>query len=463
VEVPLNDSLTRFRLVAIADAGAQQFGQGASTIRVSQDLQLLPGLPQLVREGDRFQALLTVRNSSTAEMRLTVQLRGLAYGGADEAGSLAPAELSRSALTFAPQTLSLAAGQARELQWAVQVPADSLSLAWEAEAQQLDGPARDRLSLRQQVQPAVPLQVQQASLAPLEGAQTLTVAPPALALRADDGRPRGAVQLVLRPRLADELPGLRRFFQTYPYSCLEQQASRALALGDGPAWQALLDKLPSYLDADGLAAYFPAAAGQGAQGSDSLSAYLLSVSEESGQPLPGPLRERLSAGLRAFVEGRLERDNWSPRPRDEDLEVRRLAALEALSRQGQASARMLDVIDARHLPRWPTAAVLDWLLIHRRLAEAPQRSERIAAAQALLRSRISYAGSSLVFSNEDGDAWWWLMGSADGNAARLLLAMLEDAGWQDELPRLLQGLLARQRGGAWGTTTGNLWGLLALR
>ena len=39
----------------------------------------------------------------------------------------------------------------------------------------------------------------------------------------------------------------------------------------------------------------------------------------------------------AFVEGRLERRTWSPRP---DLDVRRLAAIEALSRHGRARARM---------------------------------------------------------------------------------------------------------------------------
>ncbi len=43
VEVPLNDSLTSFRLVAVADAGADRFGTGSASVRVTQDLQLLPG------------------------------------------------------------------------------------------------------------------------------------------------------------------------------------------------------------------------------------------------------------------------------------------------------------------------------------------------------------------------------------------------------------------------------------
>ena len=58
IEVPLNDSLTSCRLVAIADAGVQQFGSGSTSIRVTQDLQVLAGVPPLVRQGDRFVAML---------------------------------------------------------------------------------------------------------------------------------------------------------------------------------------------------------------------------------------------------------------------------------------------------------------------------------------------------------------------------------------------------------------------
>ena len=44
VEIPLNDSLTSFRIVAVATAGAELFGTGAASIRATQDLMVLPGL-----------------------------------------------------------------------------------------------------------------------------------------------------------------------------------------------------------------------------------------------------------------------------------------------------------------------------------------------------------------------------------------------------------------------------------
>ena len=57
VDVPLNDALTSFRIVAIAAVGAGQFGTGSASIRSTQDLQLISGLPPLVRVGDQFRAL----------------------------------------------------------------------------------------------------------------------------------------------------------------------------------------------------------------------------------------------------------------------------------------------------------------------------------------------------------------------------------------------------------------------
>jgi hypothetical protein len=54
------------------------------------------------------------------------------------------------------------------------------------------------------------------------------------------------------------------------------------------------------------------------------------------------------------------------------------------------------------------------------------------------------------------------MDGPDANAARLVLAAADTPAWKDELPQLVTGALARQRRGAWQTTTANLWGVLAL-
>ena len=54
------------------------------------------------------------------------------------------------------------------------------------------------------------------------------------------------------------------------------------------------------------------------------------------------------------------------------------------------------------------------------------------------------------------------MASGDGNGSRLLLAVVDDPAWKDDAPRLVVGMLQRQRQGHWLTTTANLWGTLAV-
>jgi uncharacterized protein YfaS (alpha-2-macroglobulin family) len=455
LEVPLNDSLTSFRLVAVADDGASSFGTGSTLIRVTQDLQLLPGLPPLVREGDSFQALLTLRNTTAREMKLRAALAGTLH-------SAPGVNLERAPLVLPPQELVLAAGSAREIGWAVQVPAEVSGIAWQAVVDELgSAPAKDRVKIEQRVLPAVPVRVLQATLQQLDGDFSLAVAAPADALPLP-GPKRGGLNVAVQPRLGAALPGLRRFFDAYPFTCLEQLASRAMGLRDAASWAALAEVLPTYLDSDGLAGFFPPRADEAARGSDRLTAYLLAASHEAGFELPRAERDAMLDGLTAFVQGRIERRFWSPESaRSTDLAVRKLAAIEALARYGRAQPKMLGSLDLT--PNlWPTAALIDWLSILKRVDGVAERGPRLQQAQQMLRARLVFAGTTLRFSTENSDFWWWLMDSPDANAARLILAVLDDPEWRAELPRLVVGSLGRQQRGAWLTTTANLWGSLAL-
>jgi uncharacterized protein YfaS (alpha-2-macroglobulin family) len=48
---------------------------GRSLIRTTQDLQIVSGLPPLVREGDQFRAQLTLRNTTKAAMQVELSPR----------------------------------------------------------------------------------------------------------------------------------------------------------------------------------------------------------------------------------------------------------------------------------------------------------------------------------------------------------------------------------------------------
>jgi hypothetical protein len=195
------------------------------------------------------------------------------------------------------------------------------------------------------------------------------------------------------------------------------------------------------------------------EGSDVLTAYVLSVTNEAGYAVPDDLRGRMEAGLAAFVEGKIVRGSGRATG---ELAVRKLAALEALSRGGNVQPSMLDSFDIQ--PNlWPTSAVIDWYLVLKRVPSLPRRGERLAQAGQILRARLNLQGTTLGFSTERADGWWWLMTSPDVNANRLLLATLDDPAWKIDAGRLARGTLGRQRHGHWDTTPANAWGVVALK
>jgi alpha-2-macroglobulin len=444
VNVPINDAITSFKIVAVADHGASRFGTGQTTIQSTQDLQIISGLPPLVREGDEFRAQLTLRNTTKAAMKVEVSPRA-------------------SLLELKSQTIDIPAGESREVAWNVIAPPQLAftrfeAILWEIEAKDSVGGARDALKARQRIVPAVPITVQQATLVQVDGSYTLDAALPA-----DAQAGRGGLKLALQPKLAEGMPGVRDYFANYPFICLEQKTSKSVGLRDAKLWQSVAAQIPTYLDGDGLANYFPPRQGDANRGSDVLTAYLLSATHEASGlnaafTIPDESRAKMEAGLIAFVEGKIQRDFWSPR---KDLDMRKIAALEALSRFGKAQGRMLGSIGIAP-NQWPTHTVIDWLQILQRVRDVPKRDERLAEAQQILRARLSYQGTKLIFSTERDDYWWWLMQSGDVNTARLILAVMNEPAWRDDMPRLANGFISRQQRGAWLTTTANLWGGIAL-
>src|SRR5450830_922632 len=444
IDVPLNDALTAFRIVAVAESGAGLFGTGSASIRSSQDVQVISGLPPLVREGDQFNAMVTVRNTTTRAMQLRLNAKAT---GATPSATIA----------LQDKDVAIPAGEAREVMWPVVVPADISQLSWEIGAQEQSvsstSAAKDAIKFVQRVVPAIPVTVQQATLFQLDKASSMSVAQPADSLPG-----RGGLNISLMPRLAGGSEGIRKYFVDYPFSCLEQRTSKAIGLRDDAMWQKIVTDLPTYLDADGLAYYFPPSESNARRGSDTLTAYLLAASNEAAYVLPTQSRDKMLDGLAAFVDGKLTRDFWSPK---KDLDVRKLAALEALSRYHRVQPSMLGSIQIN--PNlWPTSAVLDWIAILQRVTTIPDRDKRLAEADQIIRSRLNYQGTRMGFSDEVNDYWWWLMASGDSNANRLVLTMLNNPAWREDMPKLISGAIQRQQRGHWSTTTANVWGSLAL-
>ena len=432
LELPLNDSITSFRIVAVATGGEGLFGTGSAAIQSTQDLMILSGLPPLVREGDRFRAGFTLRN--TTQLPLTVEVSAAAKGLQEK---------------LEPMVVSLNSGEAREVGWEVTAPAGQESLSWEVELKAKGAKDGDRIKLTQKVAPVIPVRTLQATMAQLEGAFNFPVEPPPEALLG-----RGGLQIRLSPRIGEGLSGVVHYMKSYPYGCMEQKISMAVALRDEALWNRWMAQLASHLDSDGLVKYFSSMN----LGCPVLTSYILAIAHEAGWEIPPEAKEKMASGLIKFVEGRILR--YSPLP-TADLSIRKLSALEALSRVGKAQPKHLGSIPIE--PNlWPTSALIDWLNLLRRVPGIPEQEKRLQEAGQILRSRLNFQGTAMSFSTEEMDRLWWLMVSTHVNAVRTILAVLPMAEWKEEIPRLVRGALGLQRKGRWDLTVANAWGVLAM-
>ena len=442
IAIPLNDSLSSFRLVAVATGGSDLFGTGYAKIRTTQNLQLLPGIPPLVREGDRYVATVLARNATAQPMRVNLTAR---------AGTV----------ILPSKTVDIPANDALTIAWSVIAPSTEGKVEWAVEA--TGGNVRDAVRVTQTISAAVPVAVWQSTLVQLSPSAGFPVMLPAGALPG-----RGGLDLALSRTLGGALPGVKSYMAAYPYNCIEQQLSRAVALGDRERWNSIAALLPAYLDPDGLVRYFPA---DWIRGDDSLTGYILRLSADAGWPLPDDARAKMIAGLQSFVAGKTERSHNRVLVVDKgsgdaaitgfggDTATRRLSAIAALAANGVATPAMVEPLSLTP-DAWPTIGIVDWAYILQRLPGIPDSTTMLEQAGHLLRARLDLQGTRLTITRADDP--WQSLASADTTASRLLTTVAALPDWRADIGALARALMLRQRQGHWDTTVANAVGTLAI-
>lgn len=431
-EIPLNDSITSFRIVAVATGGSGMFGTGSTSVRTTQDLMIFAGLPPLVREGDKYRAEFTMRN--TTDRVIDAEVTGKASG------------LVRA---LDPINIAINPSESKLVGWDVTAPAGSENIQWEVQIKEKNTDQGDRIKVTQKIIPVTPVRTYQATIMQLDKNIRFDVERPHDAITG-----RGGVNVILKPKIADGLPGVIDYMKQYPYTCFEQKTSVAVALRDQKLWKATMAQLPSHLDPGGFVKYFPMCL----FGSPTLTSYVLAIAEEADWEIPESEKGQMIKALKNFISGR---DHGHAYLQTADLNIRKLAAIEALSRYQEADASMLNSITIE--PNlWPTSAVIDWLNILNTVKDIPESDKRAKEAEQIIRSRLNFQGTKMGFSTESTDFLWWLMVSNDVNAVRLILTMKDAEKWKEDMPRLVQGALSRQIRGAWDLTLANAWGVLAM-
>jgi len=455
VVIPMPDSLTRWRIVAIATSGADRFGSGEAVVATEQPMQILSGMPQTVRSDDVLMQKLTLRNASDKTVKLV--LAGSTEASPDPelplAGAAPSAEvLAARGLAFNRQ-VTLEPRENRVVEWQIAVPDGVRALTWHIEARDGDGKRLDAIEVRQVVVPAVAVTVRESTLLHLDKTQAIQIAQPAGA------RPgRGGVALRWQASLVDAaMVGVRGWMAQYPYGCLEQLASKAAVSGDAAKWREVVALLPKMTDAQGLLRYFPET-----PGSEILTAYLLDLADAYGLELPSDQVGRMRGALRAALQHEVAQAD-RPWLTDNGLLPRRLALQASIAPElGDLKPTMPADLDAL-----PTIALLDWIRYLQKSPGAAARNVQLDKASDNLRNRFDMQGTRLTLRHDGRDNLWWFMWNADVAEARAALliqrSMTDDARWKGLMPTLIGALVERQKNGHWATTVANAWGGAALQ
>ena len=449
--LPLPDNLTRFRIMAVAADERERFGAKEASITTQKPLQLRASLPRFVNTHDTFQAGVVVDNqlqqAGTAEVSLAVE---------------------GAALVDAPvQRVALAAGEAKELTWAVQAPKPgsakfrfSVQLGQEADA----------------VERVLPVWLPpSAESFATYGTSTASVAQP-IRVPKDVMPGFGGLAITIGASAMNGLQDAARYLIEYPYGCAEQVSSKAmpilmlgeiveqfklagvetLALGRSHA-QTAVDKIVTGQRSDGSWSTWM---GASETPRADLTAYVLLVlkrARESRLAVPDDTISRGNQYLQQWLGQNAAAGATDGHSRRWLLDVQALAlfALTDWGQRNDAAARALfdKQTELDLFARGMLAAVF-----HRMSAQSPERAVLLRE----ILNRVIQTASSARFQESQSEELQLLMHSSSRTDAILLLVLLELDPQNDLIPKVVRGLMDARINGRWETTQANAYAVWAL-
>lgn len=472
VPVTLPDNLTRYRIIAVAAAGARQFGTGESALTARLPLMVRPSAPRFLNYGDRFELPVVVQNQTEAALPVHVAVR--AGNAAVAAGASAgPGEVAGTSAGYA---VTVPAGDRAEVRFPAAAARAGTARFRFAAVAAADPAIADAAAVDLPVfTPAVT-----EAFAAYGQLDALTTGGVAAALHhvqlPEASLPGyGGLQISLSSTLLQSLTDAFLYLVRYPYACSEQIASSilgvaalrpvltAFAAAGLPEPAAIdramahdLEALQSLQDRDGG---FPIwRHGERTWPYHSVhAAHALARAREQGYAVRGEVLDRSRAYLR---------DIEKHVPREYDRSARR--ALQAYALYVRALLGDRDPAAARRLAtglRNLSAESIGWLLSV--LAGAPDSAAAVGEIVRFLNDRVTEtAGAATIATGYEDGAYLLLHSSRRSDAVLLegLIAAQPDRGGAGAglIVKLVRGLLGHRVKGRWANTQENVWVLLAL-
>ena len=450
VAVTLPDSLTRYRVMAVAATKSNRFGKGEATMVARLPLMVRPSAPRFLNFGDAFELPVVVQNQTDAALTVDVVARAsnaeLTAGGGrrltvparDRVEVRFPAAARRAGTArFQVGGVAGRFADAASFSLPVWTPATTEAFATYG---QLD-----------------------------QGAVTQPIAPPSGVVPEF-----GGLEITTSSTALQALTDAVLYLVRYPFECSEQLASRVLAVA------ALKDVLTAF-QAEGmprpdemvasverdlklLAAIQNDDGGfpfwrRGDRSWPYVSihvAHALERAQAKGFAVPEPLRQRAQSYLKN-IDGRI--------PKDDPIDVRRSLQAYAvyvrhrMNDRDPARARAI-LREAGGVEKVPFEA-LGWLLPV--LSGDKGSAAEVAAIRGHLANRATETASTATFAVDYGEQGpYLLLHSNRRTDAVVLEALIANEPKNDLIPKLVEGLLGHRRKGRWNNTQENAFVLLAL-
>lgn len=439
VRFSMNDSLSRFRIVAIATSGAQRFGKGWTAIRSHRDIQIYSGLSQAVRQGDSIDAEFTVRNASAVDKKMI-------------------AKLSVANIPMKEIVFEIPAGKASILNWPIKI-GNSERLFYKVDVvEQSNNKILDSLKVEQKVFPLWKERVLTSQLQQFSGKVNTEISSIA-------GASRALISASASSSLLGDNLGMKKFWQNYLWNCIEQQISRWVSLNDKVGFDKLMATVNTYQDSDGLLKFFP----RMNNGSLILTQTILEMLSEIGWHLPKDVEEKSLSALEDHVRGLLRNSdlNYLGLNQKQDVLLRTLAVL---SRYHRLDAQAFEGLYQQIKPRLSTMATAQWidlLYILRNETKLLNRQDRQVQIENKIQSRLHVESRRITLSQDNTESGWLMMRSQSMVIGQSILSFMQMADKNSRDPenmaRMILAYLELQKNGSWGDSLSNAWGALILR
>jgi alpha-2-macroglobulin len=448
VKVKLPDSLTRYRVMAIAVAGGRQFGANESSITARLPLMVRPSAPRFLNFGDKIELPIVVQNQTDSPMDVDVAVRA---GNAE-----------------------LTAGAGRH----VTVPAnDRVEVRFPVSAARA-GTARFQIAgVSGKWTDAAEIELPVWTPATTEAFATYgeidngAIAQP-VAAPSDAIRQFGGLEISTSSTELQALTDAVIYLAAYPFECSEQLSSRVLAVAalkdvlaafkakGLPEPKELIDavardikRLESRQSEDGSFGFWR----RGDQSWPYVSihvAHALQRAKAKGFDVPAPMLDRSKKYLREI---------------EQHIPARYGAfARRALIAYSLYVRNLMDDKDPQKARRLIAEAGLDglslesvgWLLSV--LSGDPASQTEVAAIRRHLNNRATEEAATAHFVTSYKDDDYLLMHSDRRADGIILEALIKDQPANDLIPKIVRGLLAHRTQGRWENTQENAFVLLAL-